>query len=192
MTLRAFVEIVRSRLRAERRTIVVACALGAIVGIVQPHYWLAGPMFICSILGIALALTQGPGRAPFLDACERDAPLFGRELARAKAAATLLAATLAVACYWIAQNIAGHAIASSYFAMTGACVIATSLIALNATLREGWARMLYIGMSLGFTGAAYWLAAYNEIGAEYILCAVCGFIALRQYGETLARYEPID
>ena len=192
MTLRAFIEIVRTRIVAERRSILIASVIGATVGFVKPHYWLAGPMFVCALLGIALAFGQGPGRAPYLDACERDAPLFGRELARAKAAATLLASMLAVACYWAAQLADRNPVAPGYFAMTGWCVIATSLIALNATLRRGVSRWLYIAMSLAFAGGAYWLAAYEQIGAEFALCAIVGFIALRQYGEALARYEPID
>jgi hypothetical protein len=56
MTLRAFVEIIRTRLVAERRAILIACTIGATVGFVKPHYWLAGPMFVCALLGIALAL----------------------------------------------------------------------------------------------------------------------------------------
>jgi hypothetical protein len=75
--------------------------------------------------------------------------------------------------------------------MTGWCVLATSLIALNATLRQGASRWLYVAMSLAFAAGAYWLAAYEQIGAEFALCAIVGFIALRQYGEALARYEPI-
>lgn len=218
MTTRAFVEIIRFRLIAERRAIAIACVLGVIVGFVQPHsiwhvvreidadlatrsVWLAGPMFFCSALGVALALAQSSGRAPYLDFCERGAPLFGRELARAKASAAIIATMLAIMCYWLAQYLSGFAMPPAFFAMAAACVIASSLVALNATLREGAARLLYLAMSFSCSAIAYALAVYADVligqrgdaiavGSELAFCAIVGFIALRQYGEALARYEP--
>ena len=53
------------------------------------------PLFLCSLLGIVIALDQTPGRHRHLDRCEQSAPLFGRELARAKALVPCIAATLA-------------------------------------------------------------------------------------------------
>ena len=104
MTGGALRALVAARLHAERRAIAFTCAAAATVGFVQPHgvmtitdplgadiatrsVWLAGPMFFCSVIAIAIALVQGPGRHPYLDASESSAPLFGRELARAKALA---------------------------------------------------------------------------------------------------------
>ena len=219
MTPRAFFEIVRFRLSAERRAIAITFALGLIVGFIQPHsiwhvvsevdadlatrsVWLAGPMFFCSALGIMLALAQSPGRAPYLDLCERGAPLFGRELARAKATATLAAALFAIMGYWLAQYLTGFAMPPAFFSMAAACVVASSLIALNATLREGAARLLYLSMSFSCSALAYALAVYADyllgkrtdaiaVASELIFCAICAFIALRQYGEALARFEPI-
>ncbi len=92
VTPRALRAIVGARLRVERRSLAFACASAAIVGFVQPHgvatitdpltadvatrsVWLAGPMFFCSTIGIAIALSQGPGRHAFLDTSERSAPL---------------------------------------------------------------------------------------------------------------------
>ncbi len=102
MTTQALRAIVGARLRAERRTLIFACASSAIVGYFATQS-LAGPMFFCSTIGVAIALLQGPGRHVYLDTSERSAPLFGRELARAKALAPLTSATIATLVYWLAQ-----------------------------------------------------------------------------------------
>ena len=67
---------------------------------------IAAPLFLCSLLGIALALAQSPGLHPHLDRCEQSAPLFGRELARAKALVPCVAAALAALVYAGAQPCA--------------------------------------------------------------------------------------
>lgn len=190
MTSRAFAEIVRSRLVAERRTLVISCGFALIVGFIQPH-GIAGPLFFCSALGIAIALLQGPGRSDYLDACERGAPFFGRELARAKAVAPLIATTLALLCYMLAQIPNASLLSPMQFVVALACAFAATLVALNVTLREGAARLLYVGLAGAAVGAAYALALRFGPASELAFCAVCGFIALRQYGEALARFEPI-
>jgi len=220
MTFRALRAIVSTRLRAERRTIAFGCATAAIVGFVQPHgiatitdpltadlavrsVWLAGPMFFCSAIGIGLALAQGPGRHSYLDAGERSAPLFGRELARAKALAPLIASTLAALVYWCAQFIGGFAAPPTFFVLALACVYASTLAALNATVQRGAARFACIGASAAIVVVAYALALYLDPGtskrsdavgvaSELAFCAISGFVALRQYGEALARYQPIE
>ncbi len=220
MTLRAFRQIVASRVFAEGRTIALAGVLAFIVGFIQPHgieriadslsaelatrsVWLAGPMFFCSALGLALAFMQSPGRLAYLDACERGAPLFGRELARAKGAAAAVAATIATLCYWLAQYLTGFAMPPAFFTLALACVIATTLVALGATLRRGAARLIYIIVAFAVTFVAYAFAVYADaattktgdaigVASELIFCGLCAFIALRQYGEALARYEPLE
>jgi hypothetical protein len=84
MTRKAFAAIFVTRLFVDRRSTALACALAVVVAFVQPHgiagitdpltaglavrsVWLAGPMFFCSAIAIALALVQGPGRHPYLD-----------------------------------------------------------------------------------------------------------------------------
>ena len=191
MTRRAFTAIVRSRLIAERRAIAMSCGLALIVGFIAPHDIL-GPMLFCSALGIAVALLQGPGRWDHLDACERGAPFFGRELARAKAVAPLIAATGIVLFYVAAQIPSASVLSPRQIAVTLACVLAATLVSLNATLREGLARLLYIGLACGAVAGAYaLLRAFGPL-SEFGFCVACGFIALRQYGEALARYEPIS
>ncbi|HTV92139.1 MAG TPA: hypothetical protein VMG98_05420 [Verrucomicrobiae bacterium] len=220
MTLRALRAVVGARLRAERRSLVFACAGAAIVGFVQPHgitpitdpltadvatrsVWLAGPMFFCSTIGIAIALLQGPGRHAFLDTTERSAPLFGRELARAKALAPVVSATLATLVYWSAQFLSGFAAPPTFFLLAIACVLASTLVALNATVTSGVARAMALVWAAGTVVVAYVLAVYADaystksgdavgVATELLVCAIIGFVALRQYGELLARYDPIS
>ncbi|MGA8839535.1 MAG: hypothetical protein WB491_03480, partial [Candidatus Aquilonibacter sp.] len=206
-------------LRVERRSLAFACASAAIVGFVQPHgvaaitdpltadiatrsVWLAGPMFFCSTIGIAIALSQGPGRHAFLDTSERSAPLFGRELARAKALTPVLSATLATFVYWAAQFLSGFAAPPTFFILALACVIASTLVALNATVRTGLARLTALGLAAATIVVAYILAVYADaystkrgdavgVATELIVCGIIAFVALRQYGESLAGYDPL-
>ena len=219
MTLRALRAVVGARLRAERRSLAFACAGAAIVGFVQPHgitaitdpltadiatrsVWLAGPMFFCSTIGIAIALLQGPGRHAFLDTTERSAPLFGRELARAKALAPVFSATLATLVYWSAQFLSGFAAPPTFFLLAIACVFASTLVALNATVTSGVARAVALACAGGTVVVAYVLAVYADaystksgaavgVATELAVCAIIGFVALRQYGELLARWDPL-
>ncbi|MEO9263771.1 MAG: hypothetical protein ABI282_06720, partial [Candidatus Baltobacteraceae bacterium] len=179
MTIRALGAIVAGRLIAERRTLGLACATAAVVGFLQPHgimaitdplgadlatrsVWLAGPMFFCSTIGVAVALLQGPGRHAFLDVSERSAPLFGRELARAKALVPALVATIAAFVYWFAQFLTGFAAPPVFFALAIFCVLASSMVALNATVRDKIARWFYIGLACATAAAAYCLAVYGD------------------------------
>jgi hypothetical protein len=193
MRLRALFAIVRERCRAERRTAFFCTAGAAIAGFVQPHgVWLAGAMFICSTIGIAFALLQGPGRYPYLDLCERSAPLFGRELARAKALVPSIVGLAATLAYWSAHSITGFLAPPVTFALAIGCVLASTLVALGATIRTGGARLLYIALAFGTCTTAY--VVTNSGGAagaaaELCLCITVAFIALRQYGETLARFD---
>ena len=220
MTRRTLSAIVGSRLHGERRSTAFACVTAAIVGFIQPHgvsplsdpltadvatrsVWLAGPVFFCSAIGIALALAQGPGRHAYLDIAERSAPLFGRELARAKALAPAIAATLAALVYWSAQFLSGFAAPPTFFILALASVFASTLVALNATLRSGAQRLLYVGLAFATSAIAYILAVYADsvasrtgdalgVATELIFCAIVGFISLRQYGEALARSDAVS
>ena len=223
---RAFAAIVRARLRAQRRVIWSCCVAAALVAFLQPHkifpahdaleadlitrgVWLAGPAFFCGLLGIVVALTQrGGDRMRQLDLIEQSAPLYGRELARATAAVPVVAAVMATVCYWIAQFAAGFAAAPTYFVLALASVIASTLVALSATLRRGASRWLYIGIAAATSAIAYLLAVYADafgpvpkelghypdaigVATELAFCFIAGFLALRQYGEALARYDPV-
>lgn len=217
MTTRAFAAIVRSRMRGSRRATAFAAATAAIVGFIQPHgvatmtdpltadlatrsAWLAGPVFFCSAVGIALALAQGPGHHPYLDISERSAPLFGRELARAKAVAPVIDAMLAALVYWLAQFLTGFAAPPAFFVLAIASVIASTLVTLNATLRTGAPRLFYIALAFCTSIVAYVFAVYADayttragdaigVATELLFCGLVSYVALRQYGEGLARSD---
>ena len=219
MTLRALRAIVWARLSAERRTVTVACATAALVAFIQPHgimtvtdplgadlatrsVWLAGPMFFCSAIGVAVAVMQGPGRHPMLDLSEESAPLFGRELARAKAVAPVMVSFLAAFVYWFAQFLSGFAAPPAFFVLVLFCVGASTLVALNATIRTGAARWLYVALACATAFIGYVLAVYSDavvthvgdatgVASEMAFCALVAFVALRQYGEALARHDAI-
>ena len=133
---------------------------------------------------------------------ERSAPLFGRELARAKALAPVFAATLSTLVYWGAQFLSGFAAPPAFFILALACVIASTLVAMNATTCTGVRRLVPIVLAAATIAIAYVLAVYADaystksgdavgVATELIFCALAGFIALRQYGESLARYDPL-
>jgi H+/Cl- antiporter ClcA len=195
MTPAAVRTIAGARLHADRSAIAFCCAAAAVAGLNQASgaaarsVWLAGPMFFCSAIGIALAMLQEPRRHPYLDTNERSAPLFGRELARAKALAPLIAATAASLVYWAAHALSGRALSPVSFALVLACVFSSVLVALNATVLRGSARAVALALAAATVVIAYLLAAFG-VALELVFCAVAGFFALREYGESLARYEP--
>jgi hypothetical protein len=191
MTPRAFAAIVEMRLRCEVRGAVYACVAAAVVGLIQPH-GLAGPVLFCSLLGIVIALVQGPGRFPHLDLCEQSAPLFGRELARAKALVPCIVATAAVVAYAFAAEAAGSRDLAFTLLATFAAVIPTTLTALSATLRSGQPQRFYIALACAVSAAAFAIVSVgHSLAGELAFAALVSFLALRQYGEALARYDPV-
>lgn len=188
--MRTLLGVLRARLYAQRRIVFYSCAAAFIAGLFQPA-GLAAPLFLLTLLGIAMALAQSPGLHPHLDRCEQSAPLYGRELARAKALVPCIAAVLAALAYAAAQALRDAPAVPVTLAIAVAAVAAATLIALSATIRRGAARVLYVGLAAATSGAAYALvAATGSILWELAFCAIVAFCALRQYGEALARYDP--
>ncbi len=184
--------LLQARLYVARRFVFYACVGAAVAAFLAP----AGVpfrLFVCGALGIVAALEQTPGTTRHLDRCEQSAPLFGRQLARAKALVPCAAAVAAVALYALVASVRGLHGAGSSGLMSGIAVIATTLVALSASLRTGWSRALYIVAACAVSGTAYGLSISAPYGilVEMAFCAIVAFIALRQYGETLARYDPV-
>jgi hypothetical protein len=191
VTSRALLGVLRARLYAQRNAVLAACAGALVAGSFAPA-GAAAPLFFCSLLGIGLALAQSPGLHRHLDRCEQSAPLFGRELARAKALVPCVAAGLALLAYAGAALLRGTDGAPLALSIALPAVMASTLVALSATIRRGAARFLYVLLAAATSAAAYALAvAARSILAELALCAIVAFLALRQYGEALARYDPI-
>lgn len=191
MTARAFRAILQARLYAQRRIVFYSCAAAFVAGLFQPAGF-AAPLFLCSLLGIALALAQSPGLHRHLDRCEQSAPLFGRELARAKAFVPCVAAAFAVAAFAIAEALRGSAGLPVTVLVALAALVPATLTALCATIRRGASRVLYVALAAAACGVAYVLVSVaHSIYAELAFCAIVAFLGLRQYGEALARYDPI-
>jgi hypothetical protein len=188
---RALTAVVAARLYVQRRIVLYSFVAALIVGSLQPQ-GAVGPILFCSLLGIIAALAQSPGRSPHLDRCEQSAPLYGRELARAKALVPCVAAGLGALVYAGAALARGAFDAPLTFAITLAAVVASTLVALSATLRQGSSRGLYVLLACTASAIAYALGVVLHVfAAELAFCVLVSFFALRQYGEALARYDPI-
>lgn len=218
--------IIRERLRRERRLIFTSCAASVVAAVIQPHVivgnlatsyqaeiatraaWVAGPMLFGTLIAIIVAVVQrNVGRSRDLELCEQSAPLYGRNLARATAAVPCIVVTLAALSYWAAQFLTGLAAPPAFFATVLAAVNATTLVALSATLRRGFARYLYVALGAAVGLIAFFLSAYADamrfqpvehhypdvlgIVSALVFCSFIAFVALRQYGELLARYDPV-
>jgi hypothetical protein len=188
---RAFAGMLQARLYVSRRLVAYSCGCAVLVALVAPN-GVSAPLFCCSLLGIVLALDQSPGRHRHLDRCEQSAPLFGRELARAKALVPCIAATLATLLFAATQFARGSPDGPATLLVVPPAVIACSLTALSATTRRGATRALYVLLACATMAAAYALEVVaNQYLAELAFCVIVSFFALRQYGETLARFDPI-
>jgi O-antigen ligase len=77
-----------------------------------------------------------------------------------------------------------------YAALSLPALNAVTLIALGASVRTSAARMLYIALACCVAVVTFVLASSWALAAA-LACAIAGFIALRQYGEALARYDPV-
>jgi hypothetical protein len=191
MTARALGAMLQARLYVSRRLVLYACAAAVLVACVAPAGVVA-PLVLCSLLGIVMALDQSPGRHRHLDRCEQSAPLFGRELARAKASVPCIVALLSTLLYACTQFARGSPDAAATLLVVPIAVVACTLTALSATVRRGWQRGLYLLLACAVSAAAYALAVTaGLVVAELAFCATVAFFALRQYGETLARYDPV-
>ncbi|MBV8489847.1 MAG: hypothetical protein JO199_04885 [Candidatus Eremiobacteraeota bacterium] len=192
MTVRAFFAIVEARLHAQRRAAIATCVAAAVVGLIAPR-GIEGPLFFGSLLGIVVALLQGPGRHVHLDWCEQSAPLFGRELARAKAFVPCAIALLATFAYCVAGvAMAGPSGFMLRFGVASIAVVACTLTALSATTRTWAPRWLYITLAALASVTAYaFITLADTLPGAVAFCALVSILALRQYGETLARYDPV-
>ena len=177
-----------------------ACALGFLLGTLCA--WspfgerTAAALVALSGAVFAIAFASSPGavrsaRSLFLFS----APLYGRELARGLAIAPgLLAALFPLAAY-AGWSLERQTHLSSWL-LPVMCALVASLIALSATLRETWRAALYRALALC---AAAGLAALSLLSrddaashvAVALLALPLGFFALRAFGETLARYDPL-
>lgn len=118
-------------------------------------------------------------------------PLYGRELARA-----LSILPVAVALAFSVALAIRHGSGERVFAAALLGPIAPALIVQSATVREGKPRLLYLGLAL-LSGVPLALMLGlipgdgRAITAAAAFAFIEGFLALRAYGETLARFDPL-
>ena len=183
----------------------------------EPTAWLFGPLLYTTALAIALAYANTRRSSNDIFAfCEESAPLFGRQRARASA---LVPCIIVFACciaeYVGARLNPNYITPPTFFAFDAVGAIAAMLVALSIPLRTKWNRALYVFLAFGaaivcgiivvaavaytndwievFMGNTYF-SEFNDVWgavAEAAFATLIGFIALRQYGEALARYDPL-
>lgn len=191
----ATIAIVSTRLSKERRVLLLAAAACALLAYLQRYddapARLAGPLVFGTLIGVAVALLQrGAGRFRELELCEQSAPLYGRELARATALVPFIIVSVALAAYWLVSSLYARP-GMGAIAVTALAVYAATLVALCAGVRTGMPRLFYVLMACAVPAVAFALTFASAAFLPLSLCALIGFIALRQYGEALARYDPV-
>ena len=191
----ATMAIVTTGLSKERRVLLLAACTCALLAYLQRYddapARLAGCLVFGTLVGVAVALLQrGAGRFRELELCEQSAPLYGRELARATALVPSIIVTLALAAYWLVSSIYVRPELST-IAVTAFAAYAGTLVALCAGVRTGAPRIVYLIMACAVPALAFALTFASAALLPVAMCALIGFIALRQYGEALARYDPI-
>lgn len=187
--------IVTTRLAKERSVLLLATSACVLLAYLQRYddapARLAGCLVFGTLIGIALSLFQrGAGRFSELELCEQSAPLYGRELARATALVPCIILTIALAAYWSISSLyappqAGQVLLSAF------AVYAGTLVALGGGLREGAARLLYLTIACAVPALAFALSMTTAAAVPIAACMLAALVALRQYGEALARYNPI-
>lgn len=190
----ATIAIVTSRLRKDLRILAFSVAACALLAYLQRNddaaAQLAGCLVFTTLIGVTISLLQrGIGRLRELELCEQAAPLYGRELARATALVPCVIVSAGVSTYWIVAAVYTHPIAGSA-ALTLCASNAATLTAMSATVRTGIARIVYVTLACSVSAIAFAIAS-RPIVLSLAFCIAVGFIALRQYGESLARYDPI-
>lgn len=191
----ATIAIVTTRLARERRVLILSAAACALLAYLQRYdddaARMAGCLVFGTLAGVAVALLQrGAGLFRELELCEQSAPLYGRELARATALVPCIIVTIALAAYWLVSSAYARPGAGT-IVLTAVAVYAGTLVALSAGVRTGFPRVLYVAMACGVPALSFALAATQRAVIPLAICVLIGFIALRQYGEALARYDPV-
>jgi hypothetical protein len=118
-------------------------------------------------------------------------PLYGRELARALSVVPVVVACAFSVTVAIYNGAGDRSLAAALIAP-----VAPALIVESATLRAGKARLLYLGLAvLAGLPIATMISLISgdelAIAATAATAFVISFAALRAYGETLARFDPL-
>jgi hypothetical protein len=207
---RATLAIVRWQARAQLGPWVPAVA-GVLFGLsVLPEYARAAgslpyalALAAMVLMGVASSAIFGLRRSATIELTSLryyGAPLYGRELARAHAIMPALRSLLFALGVGAGLGIAAllhrdlpPGVPALLVALAlGQPVVA--LIALSGCLRSGSARALYGLLAVGAGCALESAALFGGpavLAGTAVAAVVAGFFALRAFGETLARYDPV-
>ena len=121
-------------------------------------------------------------------------PLFGRELARAHAIAPALGSLAFPLGYVAGAAARGFPIAPERVVVATCVVLVATAVGLSGIFRDGRDRALYVALAI-VAGSVDGIVAVFAGERGFIpacgLAVVIGFFALRAFGETLARYDPL-
>ena len=185
-----------TRLQRLGGQVLYVTAAAALFAALQMHSDLGahalGATLFGSLAGIYFALAQRGGRMRELELCEQAAPLYAREVARAIALVPSLGVVIALAGYWIVTGISSgpRDLAAAPVFLSMACACAVSIVALCATVRTGLWQAVYILLA-AVVATTIVMLEYPQLPAAFLFCGIAGFIGLRQYGEALARWDPV-
>ncbi|HTV72135.1 MAG TPA: hypothetical protein VME66_00295 [Candidatus Acidoferrales bacterium] len=192
MSTRAAVAIARRRLSlATRIEIAQICAIGAAFGLFFPTTDMLATATLVSIAG---ATSSRFLRKEFRNPTVFAAPLYGRELARAEAIVPLLRTLAFTLALTTATTLRGHAPSPTAILVLILSGTVAALTALSGALRESWSEYLYmlLAISAGIvTALASGIGGYGTVLIPTAIAATIGYISLRAFAETLARYDPI-
>jgi hypothetical protein len=170
-------------------------AIVAAIGYVFTHTF-EHPLFPLGIASVLAAASAGErAHAESLRRVTFFAmPLYGRQLARAHAVAPSLLALAIPTGYAVGVCARTHAFPTNLFAAMVCAALVATLVALSAIFRDGARAWLYVGLA-AIAGASVTLP-YALLGARglllsFALALAVAFLALRAFGETLARYDPL-
>jgi len=176
--------------------VLYVAAAAALFAALQMHSDLGahalGAALFGALAGIYLAIAQRTSQMRDLEICEQSAPLYAREVARAIALVPCIGVVIALAGYWIVTAISSgpRDLAAGPVFLSIACACAASIVALGATVRVGFWQAFYILLA-ALSASIIVSLEYPELPAAFLFCGIAGFIGLRQYGEALARWEPV-
>jgi hypothetical protein len=154
----------------------------------------SGPLAWAAAAALAVAAASFGATRGIRDLTYFALPLYGRQLARAQAIAPCIGALAVPLGFGAGAAAADKALSAGHLVALGLAAVVTALITVSAALREGPRAWLYILLAWG--GGALVAGATLPPGtlgglAPPLVALVLGFVALRQFGETLARYDPV-
>ncbi len=194
--LRATIAIVRRHIdRRFALDFAMQFALVGAIGYIFAHVFAAPPIpiLICGTLAAASA-AEREHAASLRRVSFFAMPLFGRQLARAHAIAPVLSALSIPLGYATGCALRGAPLAPPAFGILVLTAIVGALVSLSSVFRDGVRAALYVGLAIAAAASLAIVAVVfpgHAFAADAALAAVEGFFALRAFGETLARYDPL-